>query len=87
MYLTPEVIEEATKCICKESFVPTEEVIPQHILFNQFHEHYPNFPKLIFYIVIDNLFGFAVEKAENKDLGRRLKFDINLVPEHLKPRK
>lgn len=86
MTLTPELIEEAKKFFPKEAFVASEKVIAQHNLYKQFSNYYPNWPKIIFYIVCDKCFGPSYEKDGNGDLGRKLKFDITLVPEHLKPK-
>lgn len=86
MYITPELVAEAKKVFPADGFIESQEVIAQHILFKQFANHYPNWPKLIFYIVCDEIFGFARDKDVSGNLGRKLLFDINKVPGNLKPK-
>lgn len=71
--LTPELIEYAVNNFPKEVISECDTVSANHILFNEFHIKYPNYPKLIFYIVMDKIFGQSYLKDEKGNLGRKLK--------------
>jgi len=72
--LTPELISAIKEKLPMERFVPSEKVIAQHELFNQFKVDYPNLPKLVFYICMDEIFGVCHEKDEQNDLGRKIQY-------------
>jgi len=57
-------------------FEISEDVTPKHILFNQFSTEAPMCPKLIFYIIMDELYPNLIGKAktEGGELGFYLKF-------------
>jgi hypothetical protein len=84
MVLTPQLIEEAKKFFPKEAFQKCEKATAKHKLFQQFADLYPNWPKLIFYILMDEL--FPQHGMDGSDLGYMASFDPALIPEHLKPR-
>jgi len=77
MTLTPELIEHAKKELqIEQYFQPSETCIPKHLLFKQFTEgtQWKGFPKIIFYILMDDLFASTISKAPCGNLGYSLKF-------------
>ncbi len=84
MTLTPAVIE-----YCKQQLditnwlMPAENVIGQHVIYEQFIEHTKlNFlPKVVFYISLNDAYGMPREKTDGPrgDLGYRLKVDTSKV--------
>lgn len=61
-----------------ECFEETKEVIPKHILFEAFLNYLQKpLPKVIFYIIMDELYPHLIGKDENtNDLGYRLKLIV-----------
>lgn len=58
----------------KECFEKSEKVTAKHILFEQLIELIKvPLPKIIFYIIMDEMFGFGNDKDENGFLGYSLK--------------
>lgn len=58
----------------KECFEKSEVVTAKHILFQQYGEYIDKpLPKVIFYIIMDEVFGFCNSKDEKGDLGYNLK--------------
>lgn len=59
----------------QECFIKAETVTAKHILASEFIKNEaPNLPKLVCYIIMDNLFGFCDGKDPNGDLGYHLTF-------------
>lgn len=58
-----------------ECFEEIEEVTPKHLLFEDFANYLQKpLPKVIFYIIMDELYSHLIDKDEKtKDLGYRLK--------------
>lgn len=79
MQLTPELIDHSVENFPNQVIADAEEVTANHILFNNFHLLYPNYPKLIFYIVLDKKFEQSYLKDKDGNLGRKLKI-VN--PQH-----
>ena len=90
MNLTPELIEMFKGMLSDpkasnlpfrplaECFVKTEQATPKDVLFKQYLEYLQrDLPKVVFYIIMDQLYGDLVAKAENGNLGYKLAF----VPE------
>lgn len=80
MILTPELIEEAKKEIgIQQYFNIVDVATATHLLFKEFIEKtkWKGLPKIIFYILMDDLFPIA--KADDGNLGYKaiLKQDIN----------
>lgn len=73
MTLSTEMIDFAVKNFPKGNIEESETVLAQYLLFNEFSILYPNYPKLIFYIVLDRIYGVAKLKDKNGFLGRKLK--------------
>lgn len=73
MTITPELINYAVEHFPKENISESDTVLAQHLLFNDFAVLYPQYPKLVFYIVCDKIYGFAKEKDTHGNLGRKLK--------------
>ena len=72
MILTPELIEHAKKEInMQHYFVRSEVYTPKHLLFKKFIEgtKWKGLPKLIFYIIMDDLYPRSIGKAESGELG------------------
>lgn len=70
MTLTPEVVEYAKKEVGIEQFYEkAETATPKHILFKEFTEQtkWKGLPKVIYYILMDELFPQA--KAADGNLG------------------
>lgn len=61
-----------------ECFEETEEVTPKHLLFEAFSNYLQKpLPKVIFYIIMDELYSHLIGKDETmKDLGYRLKLIV-----------
>jgi len=55
----------------KQYFLPSETCIPKHLLFKEFTEgtKWERLPKIIFYILMDELSETSIGKAANGDLG------------------
>lgn len=61
----------------KDCFEKSEKVTAKHILFNQFIEYIKKpLPKLIFYILMDEIFGVCNGKDESGNLGYHLQFNV-----------
>lgn len=76
MVLSPELIEHAKKEVdITQYFLQSETCIPKHLLFKEFTEgtKWKQLPKIIFYILMDELFASSIGKADNGDLGYFLK--------------
>lgn len=79
MTLTPEVI-----AFCKQElqiqndFSPNDIVVANHELFDQWREATQRYklPKLVFYILMDEVFGATSQKDSNGNLGRKLKITV-----------
>ncbi len=70
MNLTPEVIEHAKKEVeIKQYFTPSEQATAKHTLYNEFIQKtkWKGLPKIIFYILMDDL--FPIKKASDGNLG------------------
>ena len=70
MQLTPEVIEMAKKEVAiAQYYTAAQEATAKHLLFGQFTEKtkWKNLPKIIFYILMDEL--YEVKKAADGNLG------------------
>jgi hypothetical protein len=70
MVLTPELIEHAKKEVqIEQYFQKSETATAKHILFKEFTEgtKWKGLPKIIFYILMDELYGQA--KAADGNLG------------------
>lgn len=78
MYLTPVLIEKLKQQVndpvkrggyrlLKDCVVKSDKATPKHILFKQMQADFPNLPKLIFYIIMDEMYPQA--KAESGELG------------------
>jgi hypothetical protein len=80
MVLTPELIEHAKKEVdITQYFQPSEVCTPKHELFKQFIEgtKWKGLPKIIFYILMDDLFPSSIKKAPCGDLG----YSLQLKPQ------
>lgn len=66
----------------QECFEEVEEVTPKHILYEQYIEYLKKpLPKVVFYIIMDDLFGNRLGKTDNKGLykyylGYKLKLNV-----------
>lgn len=66
----------------QECFEKVEEVTPKHILYEQYMEYLKKpLPKVVFYIVMDELFGDRIGKTGDKGiykcyLGYKLKLNV-----------
>lgn len=72
MVLSPELIEHAKKEInIQQYFIRSETFIPKHLLFQKFIEgtKWKALPKLIFYIIMDDIYPRSIGKAECGNLG------------------
>lgn len=72
MVLSPEIIEHAKKEVnLQQYFARSEKCTPKHLLFKEFIEKtkWKGLPKLIFYILMDELYPRSIAKAPNGDLG------------------
>lgn len=75
MVLTPEVIEHAKKEInIQQYFIRSGKFTPKHLLFQKFIEgtKWKGLPKVIFYILMDDLYPRSIGKAECGNLGYSL---------------
>lgn len=76
MTLTPDVIEMAKKEVDLEKFYePSEECTAQHILFKDFVEatKWKGLPKVIFYILLGEIYGQPIHKDKDGYLGFKIK--------------
>lgn len=62
-----DILEE--KINVSKIFVESETITAKHELFKSFQKDYPNIPKIIFYILMQNKFGFGDGKDINNDIG------------------
>lgn len=72
MILTPELIEHAKKEInIQQYFIRSKTFTAKHILFQKFVEStkWKGLPKVIFYILMDELYPRSIGKAECGNLG------------------
>lgn len=72
MILSPELIEYAKNEInIQQYFIMSEKCIPKHILFKEFTEKtkWKGVPKIIFYILMDDLYPKSIAKAPDGNLG------------------
>lgn len=66
----------------KECFEEVEEVTPKHILYEQYMEYLKKpLPKVVFYIIMDELFGDRIAKTSCTGLykgylGYKLKLNV-----------
>ena len=61
----------------EELFKRAETAIPKDVLFKQYIEYtQKQFPKIIFYIIMDEVYPQLIAKAPNGDLGYRLNLNI-----------
>lgn len=62
-----------------ECFEECEKVTPKHILYERYLEYLQKpLPKVIFYIIMDELYGHFIAKDEDtKNLGYRLKLIVD----------
>jgi len=75
MVLSPELIERAkSEMQIEQYFQPSDICIPKHELFKQFIEgtKWKGLPKIIFYILMDDIFASAISKAPCGNLGYSL---------------
>lgn len=73
MILSPELIEHAKKEVqIEQYFDPSETAIAKHIVFKEFTEitKWKSLPKIIFYILMDEL--YTVGKAPDGNLGYKV---------------
>lgn len=84
--LTPEAVDAYTKILVSpadygmpfkpigEILIESDVAIPAHILFKEFIDVIQKpLPKVMFYIIMDNLFAHTRSKAPNGDMGYKLK--------------
>lgn len=72
MVLSPELIEHAKKEInIQQYFIRSATFTPKHLLFQKFIEgtKWKGLPKVIFYILMDELYPQSIGKAECGNLG------------------
>lgn len=75
MNITPEIINELIKQIGPVNlYEPSEAVTPKHIMYGEFvkqtgHKH---IPKLVYYIIMDQVFLASTGKADSGELGYKL---------------
>lgn len=84
MTLSPEMIEHAKKEInIQQYFIRSEVCTPKHLLFKEFTEKtkWANLPKIIFYILMDELYPRSIAKAPNGDLGYLLEIYAKPIEE------
>lgn len=82
MQLTPELIEHAKKEVeITQYFISTATCTPKHLMFKEFTEKtkWKGLPKVIFYILMDNLYPKHIAKAPNGDLGYCLEIVVKPV--------
>lgn len=82
MVLTPELIEHAKKEVnIQQYFIQSEICIPKHVLFQKFIENtkWKGLPKLIFYILMDDLYPKSISKATDGKLGYCLELLVKPV--------
>ncbi len=75
MVLSPELIEHAKKEInMQQYFIRSKEFTPKHLLFKKFIEgtKWKGLPKIIFYIIMDELYPRSIGKAKCGNLGYSL---------------
>jgi len=58
----------------QEMFDQSEEVTASHLLFQAFQEEVPGLPKLMFYIILEEIYGGPNGKDKNGNLGYHLSF-------------
>lgn len=88
--LTPEVINAYKTLITNpkehglefkpltECFEKSDLVTPKHILAKEYLDYIQKpLPKVILYIIMDEVFGICDGKAESGDLGYHLIFKVN----------
>jgi len=88
MIITPAAVAAFKECITHPSnhglsitpitdfFIPGEVVIPKHILARAYMDHINKpIPKLVLYIIMDEIYGVCTEKAADGCLGYRLKMN------------
>lgn len=91
MILTPQAVDAYKQCLTNpnehgisdfkplaECFEECEQVTPKHILFESYVAYLGRpLPKVIFYIIMDELYRHLIAKDEaTKDLGYRLKLIV-----------
>lgn len=72
MVLSPELIEHAKEEVnIQQYFIVSEVCIPKHLLYKEFTEKtkWKGLPKLIFYILMDDLYPNSISKAADGNLG------------------
>ena len=76
MYLTPELVAAfKNKLTIDKDFEPAEKDTASHVLYKEWKAFtgYDGIPKLIFYILMDEIYGPTGEVDESGCLGRKLK--------------
>jgi len=76
MVLSPEVVDMAKKEVdISQYYEPSEECTAQHILFKEFIEtsKWKNLPKIIFYILLGEVYGQPIHKDKDGNLGFKIK--------------
>lgn len=84
MVLSPEVIELAKKEVnIQQYFARSEKCTPKHLLFKEFTEKtkWKGLPKLIFYILMDELYPNSIAKAPDGNLGYCLEIVVTPIQE------
>lgn len=74
--LTPEVVAYAKEQVAIEQFYEqSDTVTAQHVLYNEFIEEtkWKGLPKILFYILLNETFGFPNLKDADNNLGYALK--------------
>lgn len=88
MTITPKVIEAYKELLINpskhnltitpitECFKPSEKVTAKHILAEAYIRHINKpLPKLVLYIIMDEMYGTCMEKDLNGNLGYKLAFN------------
>jgi hypothetical protein len=58
----------------KECFKPADVATPKDVLFNDFVTEVPSCPKVIFYIIMDELYTNEIANAPDGKSGYKLQF-------------
>lgn len=58
----------------RECFVEGVEVVPMHVLYEQYRREVPGCPKVIFYLVMEQEYVGLLGKAASGEYGCRVRF-------------
>lgn len=86
MILSPEAIAAFSKILhhpkdydmsfrpFPEMWEPAETARANHLLFEDFQAEVPNCPKLVFYIIMNEIHGLPCDKDEEGRLGYKIRY-------------